>query len=73
MNEIRFRWAGIDVEYIDGVVTCTCDGVPQGVYSMGVTMITGSTILGADLRRAIHGEIERTLANARALADARNA
>lgn len=63
MIEIRFRWAGIDVEYIDGAITCTADGVPQGEYTMGSTMIVGSTILSTDIRRAIHAEIERTLAN----------
>jgi hypothetical protein len=63
MTEIRFRWAGIDVGYIDGAITCSADGAPQGEYTMGQTMIVGSTILSADLRRAIHGELARTLAN----------
>jgi hypothetical protein len=63
MITIRFRWAGIDIEYIDGAITCACDGVPQGVYTMGAQMIVGSTILSTDIRRAIHAEIERTLAN----------
>jgi hypothetical protein len=63
----RFRLMGIDVEYVDGAITCACDGVPQGEYTMGSTMIVGSTILSTDIRRAIHAEIERTIANAGAL------
>jgi hypothetical protein len=62
MTTIIFCYLGILVEYIDGAITCTADGVPQGEYTMGSTMIVGSTILSAAIRRAIHAEIEATLA-----------
>jgi hypothetical protein len=55
---------GIDVEYIDGAITCTANGQPQGEYTMGATMIVGSTILPADIRRAIHAELTRTIEGA---------
>jgi hypothetical protein len=69
---IRFQWpvkdeSPVDVECVDEQITCTRDGQPAGVYTMGSTMIVGSTILSTDIRKAIHAEIERTLANARAL------
>lgn len=67
MITLRFTWAGIEVEYIDGAITCSCDGVSQGEYTMGATMIVGSTILSSDLRRAIHAEIQRTLDGVAAL------
>jgi hypothetical protein len=50
------------VEYLDGAITCTRNGEAAGEYTMGATMIVGSTELSADLRRRIHAEIQRGLA-----------
>jgi hypothetical protein len=58
---IKAHVLGIDVEYNDGAITCSADGVPQGVYTMGATMIVGSTELPADIRRAIAVELRRLL------------
>jgi hypothetical protein len=64
MTRITLSHLGILVEYVDGTITCTADGEPQGVYRMGETMIVGSTILSAAIRRAIHARLTATLESA---------
>jgi hypothetical protein len=62
MTRIICTVDGVFVEYLDGSITCTRAGVVSGPYTMGATMITGSTELSADLRRRIFAEIQRGLA-----------
>jgi len=62
MTRIICTVDNVFVEYLDGSITCTQDGAPKGEYTMGATMIVGSTELSADLRRRIHAEIQRGLA-----------
>jgi hypothetical protein len=62
MTRIILMVDGVLVEYLDGTITCTQGGAPKGEYTMGATMIVGSTELSADLRRRIFAEIQRGLA-----------
>jgi hypothetical protein len=62
MTRIICTVDGVFVEYLDGAITCTRNGEAAGEYTMGATMIVGSTELSADLRRRIHAEIQRGLA-----------
>jgi hypothetical protein len=54
----------ITIYYIDGNITCTLDGEPCGEYTMGASMIVGSALLSADIRRAIHAKITMMLKSA---------
>lgn len=57
MTRITLAYQGILVEYVDGDITCTLNGEPRGEYTMGATMIVGSTVLSVEIRRAIHAAI----------------
>jgi hypothetical protein len=62
--KIKFDWKGYIVDYDDGAITCTDLALePKGEYTMGATMLVGSTLIPSDIRREIKEEIDRTLAN----------
>jgi hypothetical protein len=62
MTHIKFDWKGYIVSYDDGAITCTdLDLVPKGEYTMGDTMIVGSSLIPSDIRKEIKEELDRTI------------
>jgi outer membrane lipoprotein-sorting protein len=62
MTHIKFDWKGYIVSYDDGAIICTdLDLAPKGEYTMGDTMIVGSTLIPSDIRIEIKEEIDRTI------------
>jgi hypothetical protein len=62
--KIVFRWKNIDIDYDNGDIGCKdLEGSSLGSYTMGATMIVGSTLIPSEIRKEIKEEIDRTLAN----------
>jgi hypothetical protein len=64
MTKIKFDWKGYIVSYDDGNIVCTdMEENSMGEYTMGATMIVGSTLIPSDIRKEIKEELDRTLAS----------